>query len=222
MTFKFTYKCAILTEQTFNICFGVLKPSWIVCIMGGDPVGVPGSGPPTFWQCGGPHADGPPLFGCILKIFYCRFDKNARKCYITSRVKHCRDSMWCRELVTASKSHQNYDFLHLLNYLSAMLTLLAHAVVRNMVSTVKTESCQFGFVVDGTRDCTGLEQESVCIRFVDKTNYKWAVHWVSLYNPPDTTGKTLPVVVKDVLTRPTLPLEDLRAHTYERYDGAAW
>ena len=90
-----------------------------------------------------------------------------------------------------------------------------------MVSTVKTESCQFGFVVDGTRDCTGFEQESVCIRFVDKTNYKWAVHWVSLYNPPDTTGKTLPVVVKDVLTRPTLPLEDLRAHTYERYDGGA-
>jgi len=42
--------------------------------------------------------------------------------------------------------------------------------------------------------------------------------FIGLYNPPDTTGKTLSVVVKDVLTRLMLPIEDLRAQTY---DGAA-
>ena len=42
--------------------------------------------------------------------------------------------------------------------------------------------------------------------------------FIGLFNPPDKTGKTLSVVVKDVLTRLTLSLEDLRAQTY---DGAA-
>ena len=98
-----------------------------------------------------------------------------------------------------------------------MLALLGQAVVRNIVSTVKNESCQFGIVVDGTQDCAGLEQESVCIRFVDKALTVNEL-FIGLYNPPDTTGKTLSVVVKDVLTRLMLPLEDLRAQTY---DGAA-
>jgi len=42
--------------------------------------------------------------------------------------------------------------------------------------------------------------------------------FIGLYNPPDTTGKTLSVVVKDMLTRLMLPIEDLRVQTY---DGAA-
>ena len=98
-----------------------------------------------------------------------------------------------------------------------MLTLLAHAVVRNIVSTVKAESCQFAAMLDGTQDCAGLEQESICIRFVDASLTVNEL-LIRLFNPPDTTGKTLSVVVKDVLTRLTLPLEDLRAQTY---DGAA-
>ena len=98
-----------------------------------------------------------------------------------------------------------------------MLTLLAHAVVRNIVSTVKAESCQFAVMLDGTQDCAGHEQESICIRFVDACLTVNEL-FIGLFNPPDTTGKTLSVVVKDVLTRLTLPLEDLRAQTY---DGAA-
>jgi hypothetical protein len=98
-----------------------------------------------------------------------------------------------------------------------MLTLLAHAVVRKIVSTVKAESFQFALVVDGTQDCAGLEQEAICIHFVNKTLTVCEL-FIGLYNPPDTTGQTLCLVVKDVLTRLTLSLEDLRAQTY---DGAA-
>lgn len=50
-----------------------------------------------------------------------------------------------------------------------MLELLSHAVVRSIISIVKAESRQFAVVVDGTQDCAGLEQESICIRYVDKT-----------------------------------------------------
>jgi len=98
-----------------------------------------------------------------------------------------------------------------------MLGLLSQAVLTNIISTVKAESHHFAVVVDGTQDCAGLEQESICIRYVDKTQTVNEM-FVGLYNPPDTTGKTFAVVVKDVLTRFMLPIEDLRAQTY---DGTA-
>ena len=113
--------------------------------------GGPGIRTPHFMTVWGPHAGGPPLFGCIHKIFYCRFDKNARKCYITRRVKHCRDSKWCHELVQLMVTSSNdikimTSFTYLFECNADTL-----AVVRNIVSTIKTESCQFGFVVDGTQ-----------------------------------------------------------------------
>jgi len=98
-----------------------------------------------------------------------------------------------------------------------MLGLLSQADLTNIISTVMAESRYFVVVVDGTQDCAGLEQESICIRYVDKTLTVNEM-FVGLYNPPDTTGKTLAVVDKDVLTRFMLPIEDLRAQTY---DGAA-
>ena len=69
-----------------------------------------------------------------------------------------------------------------------MLGILSQAVVRSIISTVKAESRQFAVVVDGTQDCAGLEQESICIRYVDKTLTVNEM-FVGLYNPPDTTGK---------------------------------
>ena len=41
-----------------------------------------------------------------------------------------------------------------------MLGILRQAVVRSIISTVKTESRQF--MVDGTQDCAKLKQESIC------------------------------------------------------------
>jgi len=41
--------------------------------------------------------------------------------------------------------------------------------------------------------------------------------FTGLYNEPDTTGKTLSLVVKDAVTRLVLPMEDLRV---QMYDGA--
>jgi hypothetical protein len=84
-----------------------------------------------------------------------------------------------------------------------MLTLLVRAVVRKIVSTVKAESCQFAGKLGGTQDCAGLEHESICIRFVDASLTVNEL-FIGLFNPPDTTGKTLSVVVKDMLTRLTL------------------
>lgn len=95
--------------------------------------------------------------------------------------------------------------------------MLSHAVIRSIVSQVKQESIYFGIIVDGTQDCAGKEQESICLRYIDKDlNVNEA--FVGLYEPPDTSGKTLSLMVKDVLTRFDLRIENLRAQTY---DGAA-
>ena len=99
-----------------------------------------------------------------------------------------------------------------------ILQLMCHNIQRKIVKSINGSglSGQFGIIVDGTQDCSGLEQESLCIRYVDESLDVQEV-FLGLYNPPDTTGQTLATVIKDVLMRLTLPIDKLRAQTY---DGA--
>jgi len=98
-----------------------------------------------------------------------------------------------------------------------ILDLFSHAVIRNIVKSVKDESKYFALIVDGTQDCSGKEQESMCIRHVG-TSMEVKEDFVGLYEPSDTTGCTLSHIVRDALIRLDLPLTHLRAQTY---DGAA-
>lgn len=98
-----------------------------------------------------------------------------------------------------------------------MLTLLGNAVVRKLVETIRTESQQFAVIVDGTQDCTGIEQESLCVRYVDGALEPHEV-FLGLYEPPDTCGETIAKMVEDALKRIGLSVDGLRAQTY---DGAS-
>lgn len=89
-----------------------------------------------------------------------------------------------------------------------MLQLMSSEIWRTIVHNLKTESTQFAVVVDDTQDYSGQEQESICPHYADKTLEASEV-FVGLYNPPDTTGKTLASVVKDVLLRLSLPIAHL-------------
>jgi len=71
--------------------------------------------------------------------------------------------------------------------------------------------------MDGTQDVSGTEQQSVCLRFVDK-DLNIHESFVGLYEPRCTTGEELAAVVEDVLIRFNLPMSNLRGQTY---DGAA-
>jgi hypothetical protein len=97
-----------------------------------------------------------------------------------------------------------------------ILDLLSHGVQRVLVKVVQM-SKQFGIVVDGTQDCSGHEQESLCIRYVDE-NLEVNEVFLGLFSPPDTTGLTLSIVTKDLLTRLGLQLRNVTAQSY---DGAA-
>lgn len=95
-----------------------------------------------------------------------------------------------------------------------ILTMLSHGTIRHIVTEIKA-SARYSIVVDGTQDCSGMEQEAICIRYVN-TSFEIVEAFVGLFNPtPDTTGVTLSIIVKDVLTRFNLPLENLRAQTYD-------
>lgn len=98
-----------------------------------------------------------------------------------------------------------------------MLSMLSHTVLKGLIATVRQQSQQYAIIMDGTQDCSGIEQESLCIRYVDDDLNPQEI-FVGLYEPPDTRGTTLANIIEDVLIRFNLPIADLRAQTY---DGAA-
>ena len=98
-----------------------------------------------------------------------------------------------------------------------MLSLLQHNILRCLTQRIKEESKQYSIIVDGTQDCTGTEQESICFRYVNHDLEPTEV-FLGLYQPPDTKGSTIASLVEDTLVRLDLPLDDLRG---QAYDGAA-
>ena len=79
------------------------------------------------------------------------------------------------------------------------------------------KSHSFALIVDGTQDMNGVEQESVCIRFVND-DLQPCEEILGFYSVEGTTGQMLASCVKDVLLRYQLPLDKLRGQTY---DGAS-
>ena len=93
---------------------------------------------------------------------------------------------------------------------------LPRAVVRDVAAEV-TEARSFALIVDETTDITGLEQMSVCLRYVSET---FEVHeaFVGLYQTDTTTGERLASLIMDALQRLQLPISALRGQCY---DGAS-
>jgi Domain of unknown function (DUF4371)/hAT family C-terminal dimerisation region len=93
----------------------------------------------------------------------------------------------------------------------------SHVIIRTICARIRTTSEIFSVIVDGTQDTSGIEQESVCIRYVDADLYAHE-SFVGMYEASDSTGKTIASIVMDTLIRLQLPIESLRGQTY---DGAA-
>ena len=81
-----------------------------------------------------------------------------------------------------------------------LLKIMAHMVLRGICSDIG----QFAVIVDGTQDVQGLEQESICVRYVD-ANYGVHEDFVGLYNIAETTGASLSNMIQDALLRLNLP-----------------
>lgn len=114
-----------------------------------------------------------------------------------------------------SKATNNYTSCDIQN---EILNLMANSIVRGIVSTVKgLPNLHYSIIIDSTQDVSGVDQEAICIRYVD---HDLIPHedFIGLYEASSTTGNNLTQMAIDVLLRLNLPLSCLRGQTY---DGAA-
>lgn len=96
-----------------------------------------------------------------------------------------------------------------------IIKLMYRSVLNSQLDKIRLS--KFSVMCDGTRDCSGKEQESICIRWVDPQLF---VHetFIGLYDCSDgTTGEGLANMLLDVFMRCGLSLSNLRG---QAYDGA--
>lgn len=111
--------------------------------------------------------------------------------------------------------HHNYTSPEVQN---EILKIMANSIVREIASSIRDlPVLQFSIIIDGTQDIAGVEQESICLRYVDHDLVP-REEFVGLYEVSLTTGENLAKVATDVLQRLSLPFSGLRGQTY---DGAA-
>ncbi|XP_041361969.1 zinc finger MYM-type protein 1-like [Gigantopelta aegis] len=94
-----------------------------------------------------------------------------------------------------------------------LLKIMAHMVLRNICKNVGL----FAVIVDGTQDIQGVEQEAICVRYIDDA-YDVHEDFIGLYSVSEMTGASLSNMLQDALLRLDLPITHLRAQTY---DGAS-
>lgn len=99
-----------------------------------------------------------------------------------------------------------------------ILKIMACIIIRGIASEIRSLTLvQFFVVVDGTQDISGVEQESVCLRYVD---HDLVPHeeFIGLYSLSETTGQDIAKMVTSVLLRLNLPMSALSG---QGYDGAS-
>ena len=84
-----------------------------------------------------------------------------------------------------------------------LITLMGQSVLRKLLCQIKsTDPCWFAIIVDETADIACHEQLNLAIRYVDNDyiiSELVSELTIGLFSLPDTTAKTLHVVVKDLL-----------------------
>ncbi len=95
---------------------------------------------------------------------------------------------------------------------------MANTITRGIASEIRSPALvQFSVIVDGTQDISGIEQESVCLRYVDHDLMPHE-EFIGLYSLSETTDQGIAKMVTDVLLRLNLPMSALRGKSY---DGAS-
>ena len=97
-----------------------------------------------------------------------------------------------------------------------IIGLMSDTVLRKLSASIRAAKW-FSIMADETRDISNSEQMSIVIRWVD-THYTIHEDFIGMVHGPDTTVSTLTSVIKDVLIRCVLPLENCRG---QAYDGAS-
>lgn len=91
-----------------------------------------------------------------------------------------------------------------------IICLLSNSITRAICKDITEQApLMFAVIVDGTRDVSGIEQESICIRYVKEDLIPTEV-FLGFYEASTTTGESLAAITKDALIRLQLPVQSLR------------
>ena len=77
---------------------------------------------------------------------------------------------------------------------------------------MREKSGIFRIIVDGTQDINGTDQESFCIRYVDKSDLSVHEEFNGLYNQTVATKEAICKTIQDILLCLQLSLEDMMVH----------
>lgn len=92
-------------------------------------------------------------------------------------------------------------------------TKYINAVTNSILLQIKQLYRFYSIIIDGTIDLSGSDQKCICIRFVDNdVNLK--VEFIGLYETENTSGEGLYAIVKDVLCRLNLSMDNHRGEAY--------
>ncbi|XP_069483840.1 zinc finger MYM-type protein 1-like [Ambystoma mexicanum] len=94
---------------------------------------------------------------------------------------------------------------------------MSHEIIRSIIADINCNSTYYSLIVDGTQDCSGKEQESICLCYVD-SNMNPHEEFFGFYEPKDMTGDSIANLIFDVLVRLPLPVALLRGMAF---DGSA-
>ena len=122
---------------------------------------------------------------------------------------------------------QNTDFPKLRQWVSdghylshdivnEMISLMGNTLLRQLLTKMRAVKW-FSVMADETRDVSNNEQLTVVIRWVD-ADYVIHEDFIGMVHVPDTTASTLTAIIKYVLIRCVLPLDNCRG---QAYDGAS-
>ena len=90
-----------------------------------------------------------------------------------------------------------------------ILKIMANTVIRGIAAYIWSLSIvQFSVIVDGTKDVSAAEQDSVCLCYVVLVPHK---EFIVLYRVSESTGEGIAKVATDLLMRLNLPMSFCRA-----------
>ncbi|XP_061561827.1 BAH and coiled-coil domain-containing protein 1 isoform X3 [Phycodurus eques] len=95
------------------------------------------------------------------------------------------------------------------------INLMSSSIIRKIADEIRSlPVLQYSIIIDGTRGVSGVEQEVMCLRYVDKD---LLVHedFIGLYEASSPTGENLASTILEVMLRLSLPISGLRGQAYD-------
>ena len=110
---------------------------------------------------------------------------------------------------------ENHQYLSH-DIVNEIIKLMGNTVLRKLLGKIR-EVQWYSIMADETRDISGNEQLAITIRWVNEM-YEVQEDLIGMVHVESTTASSLTLLIKDVLVRCILPLDNCRG---QAYDGAA-